>query len=84
MANIVAGAIVIGFSLGEPRVSWLCFSRPGPSGAACSCLRSSLRKARVVTNAILFFALLAAVVGVITLLDWLGGRRERKSQHGHV
>ena len=29
MANIVAGAIVIGFSLGEPRVSWLVLLAAG-------------------------------------------------------
>lgn len=33
------------------------------------------------TNAIIFFAGLVAIVGVIALLDWLARRHDRRSQH---
>jgi hypothetical protein len=36
------------------------------------------------TNALLIFAGILAVVWIIALLDWLARRRDRRSQHGHV
>jgi hypothetical protein len=36
------------------------------------------------TNAIIFFGGLVAIVWVIGLLDWLARRRDRQSGHGHV
>jgi len=36
------------------------------------------------TNAIIFFGGLVAIVWVIWLLDWLARRRDRSSQHGRI
>ena len=36
------------------------------------------------TQAVLFFGALVAVVWIIWLLDWVARRRDRMSEHGHV